>query len=139
MVTRCSLDDFIRNNRYEVRVSPFSATAHFPGGDYRVPAGRIFDLQALEGKGFQLETDSVREGTDISKGVGFAFILDHAGKKTGYLLSAYGGQDSDGTNQYHGYHIEDERGRFGNQQEGLKRMLNKKRQELSFRLPLPYL
>lgn len=139
MAVRCSLDDFLRYNKYQVRVSPYSLTVHFPGVGYHVPAGRIFDLQALEGKSFQLETDSVRAGTDISTGVGFAFILDRAGKKTGYLLGAYGGQNSDGTKQYHGYYIEDERGRFGNKQERMKRMLDKRRRELASCLPLPYL
>lgn len=139
MTARCSLDDFIRNNKYEVRVSLFSVTVHFSGVDYRVPAGRLFDLQALEGKGFQLESNSVREGTDISKSVGSAFILYREGKKTGYLLSAYGGQNSDGTKKYQGYYIEDEIGRFGNDQIRMKRMLDKRRRKLSSSLSLPYL
>ncbi len=136
MTARCSLDDFISNNKYEVRVSPFCRTVTFPGSSYRVPSGMLFDLLALEGKGFQLEAPSLREGVDISKSVGLAFILNSKGKRTGYHLSSRGGQNIDG--KYFGYFLEDDIMIFGSQHQRFRRATDPKRTELYRKLQLPY-
>ena len=108
MVARCSLDEFIERCPYEVGVQPLSKPIHFPTTGYRVPGGLLFDMRVLQGKGMQLEAPSTREGADISRDPGFAFILDSAGKKTGYHLTAHGSQHLDGTGKRHYYTIADD-------------------------------
>ena len=117
MPARCSLDAFISRCPYEIGVEPLSKPVHFPMTGYRVPGGVLFDIRILQGKSLQLEAPSTREGADISRDPGFAFILDLQGNKTGYHLTAHGGQGLDGNGKYHYYTIADD----GFLREGLER------------------
>ncbi len=132
---RCSLDDFIEKNKYTVRVAPSSDAVEL-GTGYHVLPGLLFDLLALKGKEYQLEAPSVVEGTDISKSVGFAYILDECGNKTGYHLSSYCGQNPDGTGKYFGYFIEEDSFIESSLAERLKKTL--RGFKISRELPLPY-
>ncbi len=118
MTARCSLDEFIEHNKDEVRVGPSSAPVEFRELDYRVPPGALFDLRGLKGEGYQLESTDVREGTDISKGMRHAFILDQEGSPTGYQLVSRGDSSLGGSQRFSAYFIESNRPKFN-----LKRMM----------------
>lgn len=107
MNARCSLDDFIRNNTHPVLVDEFSRPVKFQGVNYVVPPGALFDLRVLYGHGFQLESKNMREGTDLTKGVGLAYILDQEGKSTGYALGSQSSYDPAGKLKRREYKIED--------------------------------
>ncbi len=119
MAVRCSLDDFIRSNTHEVRVSPYSKSVKFPGIGYLVPPEALYDLSVLQGRGFQLEKD-VPKGTDISKDPGLAYILDKEGKPTGYRLCSSGGIGADGK-VHTSYFLEDDIPLKGTRQERFRR------------------
>jgi len=104
-MARCSWDDFIKCNQYEVRVSPFSPTIIIPEKEYKVPAGRPFDLRSWEGKGYIIEDISLPREYDFQKGIGFARILDHQGDETKYTLTALGTMLPDGTKKRLQYFI----------------------------------
>lgn len=116
MAARCSLDDFIRNNTYSVKVGYFSQPVHFPKLDYLVPPGALFDLTVLYGLGYQLESRNVRAGTDISKGLGTGSLLDRKGKDTGYCLSSSGhgltSPDGSWSDEWHTEYFINDKGSF---------------------------
>jgi|SRR3989338_4418038 len=76
---RCTLDDFIANNKQEVKLDG--------------PDGLPYDLRILVGRGFQLESTNTPEGTDLSKDISIARLLNKDGTWTGYTFIAYGSRD----------------------------------------------
>ncbi len=105
LMVRCNLDDFIANNHFPVLVEDYSKPVIFPGINYVALPGAEYHLEVLRGQGFGLEAN-VCKGTDLTKGIGLAYILKN-GLPTGFVIRSKGTADSNGT-WTHKYFIEDE-------------------------------
>ncbi len=92
---RCSLDDFLENNKQEIRIhSP--EEVFFVREGKRVSLTKRKDLASLKGQGFLLESPYMKNGSNISRGFGCAYILDSEGNKTGYWLINHGLRNASG-------------------------------------------
>jgi hypothetical protein len=90
MVKRCTLDDFIGNNKHPVKVGKFSHAVRLRGMKEYVHPTEPFNLELLAGKGYLLEARNVHDWVDISEGIGLAYILKNDGSSTGYHLLSHG-------------------------------------------------
>ena len=88
---RCSLDDFVAKNTKEVKMDGIG--------------GLPYDLRILVGRGLQLESTNIPEGSDLSKDIGIAHILNKDGTSTGYKLTAYGSRNLETGQLNSGYYI----------------------------------
>ena len=90
MNKRCTLDDFIKNNKHSVIVGKFSHSVRLKGMKEYAHPTEPFNLELLARKGYLLEARNVLEWVDISTGIGLAYILHSDGNKTGYHLLSHG-------------------------------------------------
>jgi hypothetical protein len=90
MVKRCTLDDFVKKNKYPVTVGKFSHSVRLKGMKEYAHPTEPFNLELLTGKGYLLEARNVHDWVDISEGIGLAYILQSDGSSTGYHLLSHG-------------------------------------------------
>lgn len=85
----CSLDEFIRENKYPVINDP----------------SFIEDITKLEGKNYYLAIPERAEGSGAEPGFGIGYILNEASKRSGYVLISSGWQNPYGPEKYFEYLI----------------------------------
>lgn len=93
--SRCSLDDFLENNTREIRIhSP--EEVFFVREGKRISLARGEDLSLLKDLGFILESQFMKNDENLSKGFGWAYLLDPEGRRTGYQLISHGVEEKGG-------------------------------------------
>lgn len=98
--SRCSLDEFLENNTQEIRIhSP--EEIFFVREGKRISLTRGEDLTLLKDFGFILESPFMKKDENLSKGFGWAYLLDPEGRRTGYQLINHGAEEKD---KYIGWH-----------------------------------
>ncbi len=91
-LSRCSLDEFLENNKQEIRIhSP--EEVFFVREGKRISLTKGEDLALLKDLGFILESLFMKKDENLSKGFGWAYLLDSEGRRTGYQLISHGAEE----------------------------------------------